>query len=393
MTPISEHRLEAELRAMRPAPRPEFAARLDGEAAAGFRPDPETPRAWLAGVVERLRATRPRRILAPAGAVALTAIVVSTAVIANSDSENDARRQPPDTAREQFQKASPLEREAHAATPDAVEPSASSGSVGSAAQYDSSPPVAKDPISPRAAEPTTPGSGPYAARAAHRSVERTAQILLATTPSEVRDDAAQVFEAVHAADGIVLSSSVRDGRAGRAGARFELLIPSGRLSDAMASFSSIAAVRSRHESSQDITAPTVSAAERLQDANASVRGLLGQLAEADSDAARAATEAELRSARAKATVIRSRLAALERRDNLSRVSLRIETRDGASSSSGGGGPWGIGDGLHGAGRVLAVAAGVTVIAAAVLAPLALIALLAWLARGAWIRRARRHALE
>ncbi len=52
----------------------------------------------------------------------------------------------------------------------------------------------------------------------------------------------------------------------------------------------------------------------------------------------------------------------------------------------------IGDALHDAGHILAVAAGVAIVGLAVLGPLALIALLIWLANRAWVHRSRQRAL-
>jgi hypothetical protein len=216
-------------------------------------------------------------------------------------------------------------------------------------------------------------------------------MVLGTDPSEVRAAAGRVFDAVHGVDGIVLDSSVRGGEAGAAGADFELLIPSDRLGDALASFSRIAEVRSRQEATQDITAPIVGVGERLQDGRATVQSLLGELAGADTDEERAAVESQLRSERNRVAALRSRLSSLERRANFSRVSLRIDTGS-APAAADDGGAWGIGDGIDGAGRILAVAAGVTVIGLALLAPFALLALLAWLGRRAWLRSARSRAL-
>ena len=183
-------------------------------------------------------------------------------------------------------------------------------------------------------------------------------MVLATEPGEVRAVSAKVFDAVHAADGIVLSSSIRDGEAGEAAADFELLIPRGKLGDALASFSGIAEVRSRHEATQDITAPTVGVGERLQDARATVEGPArpARRRRHGRGAGRRRSPAALRAPRVAA--LRSRLSSLQRRANLSRVSLRIET-GAASSSSDKGGAWGIGDGIDDAGRILAVAAGVS----------------------------------
>ena len=100
------------------------------------------------------------------------------------------------------------------------------------------------------------------------------------------------------------SSPPRPGTAPRraAGANFELLIPSARLSPALADLSELAEVRSRSENTLDITAPFVSARERLRDARAETEGLLRQLAEADTDAERASVKAQLQ-------IVRGRIAA------------------------------------------------------------------------------------
>ena len=58
-----------------------------------------------------------------------------------------------------------------------------------------------------------------------------------------------------------------------------------------------------------------------------------------------------------------------------------------------GGAWTPGDAFDDAMRVLEIAAGVLVVAAAVLLPLALFSLLAWLARRGVTRRRRERALD
>jgi hypothetical protein len=233
-----------------------------------------------------------------------------------------------------------------------------------------------------------PAPGPYASHVARRDVERSAQIVLGDEASHVRDDAASVFEAVRTFHGIVLHSSIHDGSDGEAGATFDLLIPSGKLGAALAAFSEIAEVRSRSESTADVTGPTIGLGERLRDARAKAQSLLAQLAGAETEAAQEAIEAKLRSARRQVAALRARLAALERRTHLSEVSLRIETGGDAGLSGG----WGLGDALHDAGRILAIAAGVTLLGLAVVVPLALLCLLAWLTQRAWVRRGRERAL-
>jgi hypothetical protein len=392
--------LTSELRALRPVPRPEFAVKLDRRVEAGFPRRESDSASLFERLTERLRTVPPRRLLAPAGALALTAIVVATAIVATSD--HGASPPLSFQAKAPDEISSPVKP---AGVPAGAERQpkhangAASAGGSSGTQYSEAPPVASEESqSGHAAsgvQPSSSGagsSGPFASHANHREIERAAQIVLGADPANVRSDAAKVFDAVHAADGIVLRSSIVDGAAGEAGANFDLLIPSGKLGDTLAAFSSIDEVLSRHESTQDITAPTIGIGERLRDSRAKIEGLLAQLATTTTDAERAAVEAELHAERARATALRSRLADLSRRANLSRVSLRIETGD-PSAGAGNGGAWGIGDGLHDAGRILAIAAGVTMIGLAVIAPLALLLLLAWFLHRTWIRNRREQALS
>src|SRR5204863_6558953 len=73
--------LSTALRDERPSIDAEFAALLDDRAAAGF-PRGAGPAPRSAGLVDRLRATPPRRLLAPAGAVATLLVVVGVAITA-----------------------------------------------------------------------------------------------------------------------------------------------------------------------------------------------------------------------------------------------------------------------------------------------------------------------
>jgi hypothetical protein len=290
--------------------------------------------------------------------------------------------QPPETSDSTFGEASSPTRKSRAS-------SSATSAAGSAERPAS---AALIPMSKEADNLNFDGSGPYASGAAHRDVERSAQMVLGADPAEVGDDAAKVFAAVHSAGGIVLNSSVHDGSGEFApGANFDLLIPSAKLGDALGAFSQIAEVRYRREATADITAPTIGTSERLQDSNAKVESLLTQLAAAESEGEREAVEAQLTTERRHAAALRSRLTTLQRRANFSHVSLQIKTGESSAPSSSGGG-WSIGDALHDAGHILAVAAGVAIVALAILGPLALIALAIWLAHRAWVRRSRRRAL-
>ena len=79
---------------------------------------------------------------------------------------------------------------------------------------------------------------------------------------------------------------------------------------------------------------------------------------------------------------------------MSEVSLRIVTGRGAGVTppSKGSGDWSVGDALRDAGHILTVAAGVLLIALAILAPIGLIALLLWSANRFRVRRLRERAL-
>jgi Domain of unknown function (DUF4349) len=390
--------LIAELRALRPAPQPAFAAELDERAAAGFprrSPIAESP---LAGAAAWLRAASSRRLFFSSGAAALAAIALATVVVLGNET-GPAAPSRDRTAHTKTGQAEwntgliPSSRSVPSQTPnsygyvskpEAAEAEAIGGAAKNLAGESS---AASDAVVP---EKLTAG-GAFAEGAAHRDVEHSAEVVLGADPADVADDSAAVFDAVHAANGIVLHSSTVEGSAGKAHAEFDLLIPSAKLADALAAFSGIDEVRSRHEATADITAPTVDIGEHLQDSRARIDGLLAQLSGAETESEREIVEAELDAERHRGASLRSRLANLHRRTSFSRLSLRIET--GASSSTDEGGAWGIGDAFHDAGHILAIAAAVVLVALAVLGPIALIALLAWLAQRAWVRRERQRALS
>jgi Domain of unknown function (DUF4349) len=382
--------LAAALQGLRPQPSPAFAAALDERAAARFPRRPPLGDARLGDLLARLQALPPRRLLLSAGATALTAIVVATAVVAVSE---------PGSQSSPSRFAETSAANAGAGSGHATGTTLQNFDRGSADTISPQSPTAAPSASRGFASEGAPASAKSAARAeslasdaGHRDIERSAEMVLGAEPSEVAGDAAKVFEAVHASHGIVLSSSIDGGSAGHAGARFQLLIPSAKLSDALAAFSGIAEVRSRHDATADITAPTVRVGEQLQDSKARVDSLLVQLAGAETESEQAEVEAELSAERHHAASLRSHLAKLDRRASLSHVSLRIETGKGPSSA-GGSSAWGPGDALGSAADILGIAAGVAIVGLAVLGPILLIALLAWLAHRTWLRRGRDRALS
>ncbi|HUB99299.1 MAG TPA: DUF4349 domain-containing protein [Solirubrobacterales bacterium] len=418
MEPSRDEILFATLESLRPAPSPAFAAELDARVATGFPRESAPAASGASRLAAWARGLRPRRIVLAGGATALAAIGVAAVLVASPSTRVNI-----DTSGGGNIEAGPVvsgsESSAGAPrhldrTPKQIEeafgaagsgkPTAdsdSSSSNGAGVEYEASAPTA---ASAGAAAGTAemgsaeagindqyaPSSGPYASQAHHRDVEYAAEMVLGTEPEEVGDAAGKVFDAVHRYGGIVLDSSVSGGSASDAGAEFELLIPSAKLGDALAAFSRIADVRSRHETSNDITAPTVTTAELLQDSHARIESLLNELAETETEAEREAVEAKLRSERRHAAVLKSSLTNLQRRANFSHVSLRIES--GAADSSSGAGGWDVGDAFHDAGQILAAAAGVAIVGLAILGPIALIALLVWLGNRAWLRQRRERAL-
>lgn len=392
-----DDQLAADLRALRPAPRPEFAAELDQRAAAGF------PRRshWRWTPFERLRSMQPRKLLIPAGGIAVVAIALVTAVVAIEGGGGSS----PETSRRLMQEpnlsvpapdpeiAKP-QTQPEAATAEAEGLSSSAGANAGGAKelnFDGSGSYSgtNEKLQPYSGIQRMSGDVPT--RVQNRAVERSAQLVLAASPADVGEDSSALFEAVHAHDGIVLRSSTREGDPGVAAARFELLIPSAKLGDALAALSAIDEVRSRHEATDDITAPTVATGELLQDSKARIDSLLAQLEGSETESEREAVEAELAQERRHRARLRRQLQQLERRADYSRVLVRIET--GSEEDSSGGGAWGIGDALDDAGKILAVAAAVSVVALAILGPIALLALLAGLAHRAWVRRERRRVLS
>jgi hypothetical protein len=445
MDRFDDDTLLAELREMRPTPRPEFTAELDERAAAGFpRRDSRAsagPFAKLADHLRDLRAKSARQWMVPAVGLAITVLAVAGVVVAvsgNSGSSSELMTSATTSSEsssggeEESESAEAGGEEAggaggevekraggkvHGATPparngkfegnffdesgkkgtkqaegtthsgeEAVESEPEEEAGGAEIEEESAEAGEAEAVTPVLPAPS-PGRG-------HRDIERSASIVLGTKPGEVAGAASKVYAAVHAANGVVLNSSVESGRTGPTGASFSLLIPSRKLDDALAEFSKIAEVRSRHDATNDITAPTIGVTEELRDSNASIEGLLKELGDVETEAERESVEARLREERRRHAAIRASLEHLHKRASMSEVSLRIVTNHGAgvvppSKDDSG---WSVGDALHDAGHILTVAAGVLLIGLAILAPIALIALLFWSLNRFRVRRLRERAL-
>jgi hypothetical protein len=387
----SDHNdLATALAEARPTPRRDFARGLDERVAAGFPRRSRFSRSPLAGLAGRVGTRSPLRLSLAGAAAALVAIAIATVVVASSDSGSRPIAIYPGspTPRPSAKDSEAVPHGAVKVVPHAATP----GSSGSVQYSDVLPQVAATESS--GSDQAVGSSAAHSSETAglanlsrNRNIERSAEIGLLAAPADVADDSAKVFAAVHDANGIVLHSTTSSGRDG--GARFELLIPSVRLSDALAVFSSIDEVRSRHEATDDITKPTVTANEELQDSQARVDSLLAQLSSAEVESEREAIAGELHRERGNAARLRHQLARLHQRTAYSRVLVRIQSDASIES----GGTWGVSDAFRDAGHILGIAAGVTLVGLAVIAPLALLCFLAWLAHLLWLRARRERALD
>jgi Domain of unknown function (DUF4349) len=339
-------RLEDSIRATAPRPDPAFAERLERRVAAGFpkerarRPGPLAGRLWR-----------------PAAALAVSVLlvgVVSAGVLRDRGSEEAGDAGGGPGAR-------------------VAEPAAGDG--GDTLKGLSTPvpaPGASPESFTRSGTPVTPGP--------RRVVERSASLELRTGADDFAGVTAGVLRVADTTGTIVQRSNVAE-RDGRGVATYDLRVPSSRLDETLAALSRLADVRARTGSADDITGAFVSASDRVDDARAERRALLRALARADSESERDALRRRLRDTRARIAAAERDVRRVRARADRARVDVTVESTRSA-------GAWTPGDALDDAGRVLEVAAGVAVVAAAVLLPLLVLAALG--AAGARLARRRRR---
>ncbi len=256
----NDDRAERGAEALRPAPRAGL-RRGARRARRGGLPAPgRLRRLASARLAERVRALSPRQVLLPTAATAFVAVLLATALVAtnrgggasvDSSAARVTRHGQPEFAE---QRATSI-RESAAASPPR---GSSAGAEPKVRRFEGS-----GPKSGRTERAHGLPDG-RAAGAAHRDVERSAQIVLGAEPEAGLRRRLPGLRSGPRRPGVVLGSTIAQRPAGDAGARFDLLIPSARLDDALGSFSGIAEVLSRNDGTADITAPTVGATERLR---------------------------------------------------------------------------------------------------------------------------------
>jgi hypothetical protein len=363
--------LVADVDAACPAPRAAFLASLDARVHAGFPREDQTAR--RGGAPSRppwRRRLRAPQLLLPAAAMALVALVVALGIATDGGRHDDASSA-----------GGSRQEEATAAADASAAPAAKAAPAPRPAVQTSS-------SSAAATAPGVASPAPGAPIAPERKVQRAAELTLTPAPADVQQTADGVVRETQAAGGYVQRSDIAT-RDGGGEASFTLRIPSARLDATLARLSRLAHVGALNQSATDITAQTASAADELADARAERRALLRALGRATTDRQIASLRARLRDNRSVIAQRRGALAAQRRRADLATVAVTI-AGTGASTTGEDGGAWTPRDAWHDAGRVLAVAGGVALIALAVLAPLAILAALALLGARV-VRRHRREA--
>lgn len=328
--------LAEDVRAIAPRPREAFVTRLDRQVEAGF-PKPKRERSlW-----------QPALALA---ACALVALVVVTATLRSPGTDEST--------------------------------SAGGGDAGSMA-------VPETAAGGRGAGPELRSldANESATRLQRRSVERRTALELEAGSDDFADVSDGVLRIADDAGAIVQRSRVTE-TDGRGRATFDLRVPASRLDDVLAELSELAHVTSRRASSEDITAPTVAARDRLADAQDERAALLRALGRASSTSEATALRARLREARRRIARAERDVRRLVARADRARLDVTV-TSTGRPSE---GGAWTPADALSDAGRVLEVAAGFAVVAGAVLVPFALLGALAAAAARLTRRRRREAAL-
>jgi hypothetical protein len=356
---LTDERIGAELRALRPTPERDFAAELDRRMAGGFAPEPESGGGGVARPRAKWRA-RPlhRRTLLPAlGALALSAVVI--AVVASNSGNGGGG-----TSTSGPELLQPTTG-AGASPPASVAAPRQSGGV-----QEALPPTAPAPPiggRPRNGQPQVQ--------------QRSASIGLSTDADKLQGAADGVVDVTDRYDGYVDSSDVQSSGA-MPHASFSLRIPTTHLQDALADLSNLGHLVSSDEGSVNVTDAYVTAGKTYADARAHVDALLARLRSASSPSDAAAIRRQLDVARQQLAVARSGLRGLKQRVALTPVTVQI--------AGSGDGSWSIGDAANDAVGVLEAIGGGALIALAVLVPLGVIGWIGW-AGTREVQRRRREA--
>jgi hypothetical protein len=365
--------LAVALRDERAAPEPAFTRTLDARAQRGFPP--------LASAKRRRGIKWPRLTLPALGVAAsvLLVVVIATSIPNGGGGEDGASAGAGGSAAT----TATAPPEETGTKPSAAAKSAPRPAIGGgAAETDSAAPstTTVGPLPPNAPAPRADGRS-------RRSVERSAELVLATRPQGIDRAASEIIRVTDELGGYVVSSTVSSNSSGQ----FELRVPERKLQTALSRLSRVAKVRERTQSAQDITGAVVSVRERLKDARTERRSLLRQLAAAT-------TTNQTASIRARLRLVSGQIAAAKRdlshvKSRATRSTIAVTLLADRSRSDDGAAGWTPGDALDDAMRILEVTAGVLLVGLALLLPLGLVALLVWLATRQAAQRRRERGLD
>ena len=350
--------LEMLLRDVRPVPNPDWAARLDKRAAAGFPVPPSRPKKALRSFRDHLAAWS----LATATAATLLVIVVVGIKLQQSAGSSD------DAA-----------GGASGSAPAAMSESSKRAGGGSSS----------DSAASTAAPLATPGSAPAGG---DRAVLKNATLTLSAGVGEVQAVSDRAIRVVDTLGGYVQSSSVDSSRT-HSTATLILKVPSAKLDTALAQLSKLGNVSSRSQQTEDMTDQRAALQAAVRDARADRDGLRSRLAKATTDKQRDRLRAQLNRASRRVTSAERRVAELNNTVSYATVDLTVRGRRSSGETAVPGDRWTPGDALKDAGRVLEVIAGVLVIGLAILLPIAILIALAGYANRGLTRRRRERALE
>jgi hypothetical protein len=239
---------------------------------------------------------------------------------------------------------------------------------------------------------TASSAAPTSAPAAPGRLQQlAAAVTLATEPSDVQSAAEATTRLAVTDGGYVESSHVQVRTGGASEAQLRLVVPSARLSSAIAALGRIAPERAVSQESEDITSAYDSARRRLGDAEAVRRALLRALEAASTQGRIESLREQLAANRSQISEYRSQVKAQAHRAATSKLEVTIAA-GGAAAADGHEGLT-LRRGLRDAGHVLAGIGAVGLIALAVLVPLAVVALAIATLRGLWLRRRREAVLD
>jgi hypothetical protein len=371
------------LRDERPVPDDAFLARLDRRVESRFAPLVKRRRPWA----EHWRASA-------AAIAALAAVVVAVVVVSGGP------RPLTTNGSAALHATSGASAGTSSSSGAAGGASASSGAQSAPRKFNGSTfghRSAASSASPKTAAGTSsvPPRPPLPQPAHSRDLTQSARLGLQARAGQIAPVAQEVFNVIGSEHGVVLSSHVTQASGAPGFATFSLQVPAGRLEATLNRLSRLrhSHVTMREDASADITSHVDNTAAALAAAQAERRSLLRQLAATGVPAQ--ADRLQREAARALAQIDRdqSELQRLRHRVADSTISVTVQSPPIVHHRHRAAGGFTFARALHDAGHILLVAAGVALIALAVLVPLGLVVVVcAWV----WslvIRRRREGVLD